>query len=284
MEPGEQRASRRTHAAWYAATALSLAANAYLLFITHDMANSAADERQTISAQIASLDRKTAEVSRDSAQHIDSVSEEASAAIQQAEADSRRANAKLSSSLAARDAEQKKFANDFTALKAEEDSSSAKLDQVSGDVQSVKGDVTTVRADVDSTKSELEGHGTELKSVRGDMGVMSGLIATNAKELAQLRALGDRNYFQFDIKKSGEGQKISDVRLTLRKTDPKRNRFTLDVLANDKLTEKRDRTIDEPIQFYVTGGRQPYEIVVNTVNKDEIAGYLATPKTQVAER
>ena len=70
--------------------------------------------------------------------------------------------------------------------------------------------------------------------------------------------------------------------MALSKADPKRNRFTLDVLADDKRVQKRDRTINEPVQFYLAGNRQPVEIVVNEVKKDEVVGYVAMPKVKTA--
>jgi hypothetical protein len=42
--------------------------------------------------------------------------------------------------------------------------------------------------------------------------------------------------------------------------------------------EKKDRNVNEPLQFYVS--KSLYEVVVNTVGKDQIAGYLSTPKYQ----
>ena len=64
--------------------------------------------------------------------------------------------------------------------------------------------------------------------------------------------------------------------------DAKRSRYTLEVLADDKRVEKKDKTINEPVQVYVAGNRQPYEIVINQVKKDQIVGYLATPKETVS--
>jgi hypothetical protein len=48
--------------------------------------------------------------------------------------------------------------------------------------------------------------------------------------------------------------------------------------------EKKDRTVNEPVQLYVAGNRQPFEIVVNNVKKDEVTGYLAVPKVTMARR
>jgi hypothetical protein len=156
-------------------------------------------------------------------------------------------------------------------LKQANTAAASRLDQINGEVGGVKSDVA-------STKAEVEGHGSELKRMNGDMGVMSGLIATNGKELAALRELGERNYIEFDLKKKNAPQKVGVIQLTVTKADPKRNRFTLNVIADDKRVEKRDRTVNEPVQLYVSGSRQPLEIVVNDVKKDEVVGYLAVPK------
>ena len=148
-------------------------------------------------------------------------------------------------------------------------------------IGSVSAEVGSVKTEVSSTKSQLEKTIAELKSVKGDMGVQSGLIATNAGELAALKRLGERNYFEFDLKKTKAPQRVGGaVSLKLKATDTKRNRYTVEVLADDKLTEKRDRSLNEPVQFYVAKARIPYEIVVNQVAKDRIVGYLATPKEQ----
>ena len=171
----------------------------------------------------------------------------------------------------------------------------AAIQKVGGEVQQLKsvatntesklgslsGEVSGVKSDVSSTRAELEKTIAELKSVKGDLGVQSGLVATNSSELAALKRLGERNYFEFDLKKTKQPQRVGNVSMKLKGTDTKRNRFTFEVLVDDKLTEKKDRTINEPIQFYVAKAKIPYEIVVNQLGKDRIVGYLATPKDQV---
>ena len=151
----------------------------------------------------------------------------------------------------------------------------------------VSTEVIAVRTEVADNRNRLERTVADLRRVKGDMGVQSGQIATNQKELQVLKAIGEKSYFEFDIK-SKETSSIAGVNVMLKKTDPKKFRFTLDVLANDKKVEKKDRIINEPVQFMVTKVRQPYslevnelyEIVVNEVGKDRIKGYIATPKSQ----
>ncbi|MBV9038841.1 MAG: hypothetical protein JO182_30430 [Acidobacteriaceae bacterium] len=138
----------------------------------------------------------------------------------------------------------------------------------------------TVTTDVQNTKSQLEQTVANLKHATGELDSHSSLIATNAKELQALRELGERNYSEFTITKSKEPKRVGDVLVQLKKVDPKRNRFTIAITADDKTVEKKDRTLNEPIQFYTLKARQPDEIVVNQVRKDTIVGYLATPKVQ----
>lgn len=144
----------------------------------------------------------------------------------------------------------------------------------------VSTEVGTVKSDVASTKSELEKTIANLKRVTGDLSNQGSLIATNATELQALRLLGERNYFEFNIKKTKEAQRVGDISLLVKKADPKKNKFTFELVVDDQRVEKKDRTINEPIQFLTSKAKQPYEIVVNKVQKDQIAGYLATPKAQ----
>src|ERR1039458_5107070 len=138
------------------------------------------------------------------------------------------------------------------------------------------------RRSSDLTQAEVEKTGSELKRMTGDMGVMSGRIATNGEQLSALKELGERNYQEFDIKRTFGLQKVGTIQLALSKADPKRNRFTLDVLADDKKVQKRDRTINEPVQFYLAGTRQPVEIVVNEGREEEVVGYVSMPKVRTS--
>jgi len=155
----------------------------------------------------------------------------------------------------------------------------SRVEEVNRSVEESAAQVETVKKELVDADSALN---VALKQAMGDMGVMSGLIATNAEELVQLKAMGDRNYFEFDLRKAKQPVKVGDILVRLTKADTKRNRFTVEVIADDKKVEKKDRTLNEPIQFYTMGARQPYEMVVNNVQKDRIVGYLATPKVQRA--
>jgi hypothetical protein len=179
--------------------------------------------------------------------------------------------------------QQEQVTNEIGQVRQSAGLANEKITAVLGDVGAVRTEVAETRSAVEQTRSELESTRAELRSVKGDLGIQSGLIATNARELAALKELGERHYIEFDIGKKGQPVRLGNVSVILRKTKPKESKFTLDILADDKRIEKRDRTLNEPVQFYVSGFRQPYELVVNEVRKDAIVGYLAIPKLLRAE-
>ena len=145
-------------------------------------------------------------------------------------------------------------------------------------VGSLTGTVEGVQQDVAKNRQEIQQTLRELKTVRGDLGVQSGLIATNGTELNALRELGARNYYDFDITKTKQPQRVGAIQVRLKKADRKRNKYTIELWADDKRIEKKNKTLLEPVQFYVLGSRIPYEIVVQKLEKNRIVGYLATPK------
>jgi chromosome segregation ATPase len=227
------------------------------------------------------LEQRLATINDEITTQVKGAQTSSAAALRQAKAQAAKQAEELSGKL---EEQQQQVTGQIAQLKDATSEADNKIAAVSTDVDGVKTDVTGVKTDVASTKEGLEKTGADLKRAMGDMGVMSGLIATNSKDLQALRELGDRNYVEFDLSKGKTQQKIGDVVVTLRKSDPKHNRYTVDVTADDKITEKRDKTINEPVQVYVHNSRQPYEIVVNQVKKDEIVGYLSTPKVTLARQ
>jgi DNA repair exonuclease SbcCD ATPase subunit len=152
------------------------------------------------------------------------------------------------------------------------------ISAVSGEVAGVKTDVGGVKTDVATTRSELEATRAKLESTIGDLGVQSGLIAHTRDDLETLKHRGDRNYFEFTLLKGAKPQAISTVSLQLKKVDTKRGKYTLNVTADDRTIEKKDRNVSEPVQFYTGRDHMLYELVVWSVDKNKATGYLSTPK------
>jgi len=167
-------------------------------------------------------------------------------------------------------------------LKADEATTKQQIGAVTNEVSGVKGDVVKVSADVNDTKNDLAVTKGKLEHAIGDLNRHSELIATSHDELEMLKHRGDRDYFEFTLRKDKEPTHLSIVSLQLKKTDPKKSKFTLYVLSEDKKIEKKDRTINEPLQFYSGRERALFEVVVNSVDKNTVTGYLSTPKNVAA--
>ncbi len=163
-------------------------------------------------------------------------------------------------------------------LESEQNASKAQIGQVSGEVAGVRTDVGGVKTDVASTKADLEATKAKLQTAVGDLGMQSGLIATTRSDLEVLKHKGDRNYYEFTLLKGAKPQPIATVSLQLKKTDAKHGKFTINVTADDRTIEKRDRNVSEPIQFYSGRDHLLFELVVWTVDKKKATGYLSTPK------
>jgi hypothetical protein len=157
----------------------------------------------------------------------------------------------------------KKVTNLATSVKAE-----LATKANSEDVNRLNGDVTGVKSDLDATKNSIQ-------MARSEMGT---LIARNHDEIDQLRRMGQRDYFEFTVQRKGGATKVGTIQIELKDTNTKKNRYTINVLADDNSFEKKDRSVNEPIFFYTGGTRTALELVVNKVTKSTATGYLSIPK------
>jgi hypothetical protein len=253
-----------------------LAACVYLYLQLDKVKKDLAKNNETLQGQLDKLELASSLTSRTNAKRVDELKSELDRARRQANAAAGEARqealkkvdetrAKLE---AAQEEARKEFKSDISQAKEAADTK----------ISAVGTEVTSVKSDVAATKSELEKTVAELRHANGEIDGHSVLIATNGKELAALRALGERNFVEFTIHKSKQPQKVADILVVLKHTDPKKNRYTIDLTADDKTVEKKDRAVNEPLQFMTSKAKQPYELIVNDVKKDTIVGYLSIPK------
>lgn len=151
-----------------------------------------------------------------------------------------------------------------------ESSMNAKLDTKasSDDLNKLNGDVSGVKGDLAATNNNLQ-------MARSEMGT---LIARNHDEIDTLRRMGQRDYFEFNITRKAGAEKVGSVQVELKDTNTKKNQYTINVLADDKSFEKKNRSVNEPIFFYTGGSHAALELVVNKVTKTTASGYLSVPK------
>jgi uncharacterized protein (DUF2141 family) len=136
------------------------------------------------------------------------------------------------------------------------------------DVKNVDTKVAKVSTDLDATKEDL-------KMAKSEMGT---LIARNHDEIDQLRRLGERDYVEFTIAGKNKPQKVGNVTVELKGVNQKKNQFSVAMTVEDKLFNKKNRALNEPIFFYTSGTRLPQELVINKVGKDQVSGYVSIPK------
>jgi hypothetical protein len=256
----------------------------YLFYQMNQIRTDLADTRDSLAAQITKLSEESNVSVQTSRRNIDALEKDlAKARAQAAQLSGEAKSAALAHAdeVAARlqraqDEQGKQIAsvgNEVTQVKSDASAANAKIGEVSSEVGNVKTDVAKNRADTEKLVADM-------KSARGDLGVQSGLIATNGKELAALRELGERNYTEFKIARTKTPQRVGDLAIRLTKADPKHQQYSIFVTADDKTVEKKDKTVNEPVQFLLARATQPYELVVNDIKKDMIIGYVSSPKVQ----
>ena len=136
------------------------------------------------------------------------------------------------------------------------------------DLKNVDTKVVGVRTDLDTTREDL-------KMARSEMGT---LIARNHDEIDQLRRLGERDYVEFTIAGKNKPQKVGNLTVELKGINEKRSQFSVAMTAEDRRIEKKNRNMNEPIFFYLSGTKIPEELVINKLGKDTVSGYVSIPK------
>jgi len=272
-----------------AAIVASIAANLFLLNQVNTLKDESAHSREVMQGEIDTLKESSTAMTAASRKHLDELKDDLDARSRQLAAQANQAKKEAVSYADEKskqlESEQQKANQQISQVSSavsdvsrKADTANAKIENVNNDVSSVKTDLSATKTSLDQTKKDLNANIALLKKVQGDLGGTNSLVATNGKELDELKKLGERNYVEFTLKKQKDMQKVANISLKLDKTDPKKNKFTLNVMADDKLTEKKDRNINEPLQFYVS--KALYEIVINSVGKDTVSGYLSSPKYQ----
>ncbi|HUE42006.1 MAG TPA: hypothetical protein VMP12_00515 [Candidatus Sulfotelmatobacter sp.] len=137
-------------------------------------------------------------------------------------------------------------------------------------------DVNKLNGDVDGVKTDLDAQKNSLQMARSEMGT---LIARNHDEIDQLRRMGQRDYFEFSVTRKNGAEHVGSIMVELKDVNTKKNQYTINVLADDKSFEKKNRSVNEPIFFYTGGSKAALELVVNKVTKTTASGYLSIPKS-----
>jgi hypothetical protein len=246
-------------------------------YIIYDLQASKKQLRETQQNQMAALEAKLASRLDDSQKELEALTSDFKVVrerlgVTQRELDQARS---LAHRLRAEQEQSVKQLNAQISQKADTQQLTALQEEATNKFGAVNADVTAVRTDVASTKKDLEGTRRDLVDVKD---TLTQQIARNRDELQQLRLKGERNYYEFELDKKKKVALVGDVRIMLLNTNHKKKNYGVRIVVDDNQLEKKNRTVNEPVQFLVGRTKLRYELVVNDVQKDKIMGYLSVPK------
>jgi hypothetical protein len=136
-------------------------------------------------------------------------------------------------------------------------------------------------------QGQLDDQGRQIDSTRQDLAntrtELQGSIAKTHDELVLLEKKGERNYYEFDLDKTGSFERQGPISIRLRKANTKHNYADLELLVDDSKVSKKHVNVFEPVAFYPTDEKAPVEIVINNVTKNHIHGYVSAPKYRSAD-
>jgi DNA repair exonuclease SbcCD ATPase subunit len=162
----------------------------------------------------------------------------------------------------------------MTARRAADDPRWKQMQQQLSDQQK---QLASTREEVEKARSDLQG---SLSSTRDEL---NGSIARTHDELVALEKRGERNYFEFQLDKSKNFQRVGPISLSLRKVDFKKKHYDLTMMVDDFQLQKKSVNLFEPVWITLSDRPQPVELVVNEIRKDQIKGYISEPKYKKAE-
>ncbi len=272
-----------------AASVASVAFSLFLLYQINGMKDDTAHNKEVFQGEIDTLKENSTAMTAAQRKHLEDLKEDLDTSKRQLSAQASQAKKEALSALDAKsqalEAENQKTAQQIGQVSSavsdvsrKADTANARIADVNNDVSSVKQDVSATKTSLTQTQTDLNANIALLKKVQGDLGGTNSMVATNGKEIEELRKLGQKNIVEFTLKKQKDMQKVSNISMKLDSANFKKNKFSLTVLADDKTWDKKDRNTNEPLQFYVS--KSLYEIVINSISKDEktITGYLSSPK------
>jgi uncharacterized coiled-coil protein SlyX len=160
----------------------------------------------------------------------------------------------------------KKYAQLQAQLTEQQQQLKATEDEVAKNRTDLEGSINSTRDDLNSTRDNL-----------------SGSIAKTHEELVTLEKRGERSYFEFDLSKSKQFQRIGPLTLSLRKADTKHKSYDLAMMVDDNELNKKKVNLYEPIWIHTDADSQPVQIIVNKIDKDTVHGYISAPKYKPSE-
>jgi len=271
---------------WKIAGGIAVAAligfNVHLMNKVGDIETSSQSERAAMTAEVgdleAAISAQTGAHRREISALQESVEKTKAETADRARSETRRSADQLSKIIAQKEREQQDmFLTEIGTVRGETDNNRKGIEDVSTRVVGVQGEL-------DQTRESLNETADLLASTQSDVDAVSGRVGAHEAAIERLKMQGQRDVTKFELPVSKERTKVETVQMRLKDIDYKKNRYTLEVMADDKVVTHKDRLLNQPVEFYVTGVAQPYEVVVTDIERNQVSGYLATPKFKQVAR
>lgn len=144
-----------------------------------------------------------------------------------------------------------------------------------------------MQAQIDAQNKAIQDTQSQIASTQGDLNntrtELTGSIARTHDELVLLEKKGERNYYEFDISKSKQYANTGPFGVRLRKANIKHQYADLELMVDDRSLSQKHVNLYQPVMFYMPDSGQPVELVINSVTKDHIHGYVSAPRYRQSE-
>src|SRR6266481_2192072 len=154
---------------------------------------------------------------------------------------------------------------------------SKRLKEIQARIDEQQKQLKDTQDQVAKNRADLEG---SLNSTRDEL---NGSIAKTHEELVVLQKRGERSYFEFDLAKSKQFQRVGPLTLSLRRTDAKHMNYDVSMVVDDNQLSKKRVNLFEPIWIHTENESQPVQVVVNKISKNSVHGYISAPKYRPSE-
>lgn len=203
--------------------------------------------------------------------------EEMNATVSQLRSQSDALTAKLNDMIAAQQAAANAAQTSANKASTKKPAVDKRYKQLQAQLDDEKKQLSETRDEVAKTRTDLEG------SVSSTRDELNGSIAKTHEELVVLAKRGERSYFEFDLTKSKQFQRVGPITLSLRRADAKHKNYDLQMVVDDNQLTKKRVNLYEPVWIHTENESQPVQVVVNRIEKNGVHGYVSAPKYKNSE-
>ncbi len=278
-EPQPTKKSKHHIFLWTVSVVGAVVLNGYFFSRINQLEVESHTLRQALNQEMARIQTSSTHQMGETRRSVDTLREEFKAAqtrgTKKVDANSQWRTKKLAESVSKKQREQQEM------LLGEIQTVSGKAGEAQEGVNQVRGELGEVKTDLDQVDFRVKESGAALTATRGHLMDLDGEVGRNRSEITDLRRLGEREYVPFTLARSKTMTRVGGISMRLKNTNRKHSRYTLEMIADDRKIEQKKKHVHEALRFYLAGASQPFEIIVTSVGKDKVSGYVSKAKVEM---